>query len=235
MILNDSYHILTPMASADANANTGFMHEGDEDVPAKANLRHVVNGFSYVKYLRAYENGEAISRKIADSRCSINIGVDNWKRILDWNALAEDHIGKHRCHFWKLSDDGHAILKMADANDAYYRVMRWYDGSLNDDDRVTEIVKAELRGEEAWKANDPIGFIEMLDSLLNPESLCRKAGSSYRWMNKIMFAAKKYDSFRKHITSHEVLNWLEEHKDFDGALNLKRQLEKIAKKMASIS
>lgn len=229
-MFKDSYGILTPMTSYEANANTTFMHIGDDNVPGKSNLRHCVRGLGYAKYLLGFENGNPMTRKEAAQKTNYNLGVDNWKRLMQWKVLDPAGTGKYGVIFYKLSEDGMHVIEMIKANDPFYQLMKWYDKTLDDDSRTIAIMEADLNGEDASKALMPEGFINMLDAIFNPESLCRKTGASYRWINKIVYMIKTNDEFLEKMLNVKVNDWMCNHFHWDGVENLLNLIEKILDK-----
>ena len=233
--MKDSYNILTPIDDKIANDAIGYEHSVkwcNYMMSSKLNLRHAVNGYTYVKWLKAFKDSVPMSRKQAQEKTSIYMGTDNWKRINEWMMLDLDHVGKYRCAFYKLSHDGERALAMVEANDAFYRVMRWFDHTLDEDQLTVELMQADLNGEEAWKSLEPEGFIKMYDAVFNPESLCRKVGSSYRWINKICHMCKVRQDFFEKTTCDEVIAWFNSHIHYDGVSNFLKFLEKLQKKYA---
>ena len=226
-MFKDSYNILTPMSSAEANANTKFMHIGDDNIPGKSNLRHCVRGFGYAKYLLGFENGCPMTRKDVTLKTKYDLGTDNWKRLMQWKVLDVAGKGKYGATIYKISEDGKYVLEMLYANDPFYQVMRWYDNTLDDESRTVAIMHADLNGEDASKALEPEGFINMLDAIFNPKSLCRKTGASYRWVNKIMHTLKTNNEFYDNMNNPKVLNWLSDHLYWDGVEKFLKCIKKI--------
>ena len=234
-MIKDSYRIFTPMLEDEAKLALNYVNlsnYADFYESSKNNLKHAVNGFSYIKYLRAFDCGKAISRKEANKRTTGTIcGPDNWKRLVGWHLLECDHKDKFGCSYWKLTEDGAKVLQMANANEPYYKVMRWYDNALNEDELISQIMKEDLAGLESWKSQMAEGFIGMFNAIFNPESLCRKTGASYRWINKIIYLCKTREDFFNKVVDPEVIAWFNGHIQFDGVQNFVNLISRMQKKL----
>ena len=181
----------------------------------KYNLVHSTHGKVTVKMLNFYRDGnEHHYRDICKALFpDKNIGhdYDIWKSLVKHHMIAFSSKHKHGSMFYKITPAGEEVLAVADANQPYYRVMRWY--GMEEDEMISEMVKADLNGEEAYKDRDPETLIALLEELFNPSSKMRTLGSAYRWMNKVIDCLKRNSTFYDDMTSEEVMKWLEASKD----------------------
>lgn len=179
------------------------------------NIVHSTHGKVAVKMLSFYRDGnEHHYRDICKALFpGKNVGhdYDIWKSLVNHCLIAFSSKHSHGSMFYKITLAGEEALAIADANQPYYRVMRWY--VMEEDEMISEMVKADLNGEEAYKDRDPKTLIALLEELFNPSSKMRTLGSAYRWMNKVIDCLKENSTFYDDMTSEEVMKWLEDSKD----------------------
>ena len=134
--------------------------------------------------------------------------IDCWRSLIDRELIALSSKSKTGKKFYKITSLGHEVLEIAEANQVYHRVARWFKVK---GDPTIEMMKADLNGEESWKDQLPEAYIDLLEALFNPASRVRQIGSAYRWMNNVMYLAKTSPDFLEKLYSPEVQAWLSAH------------------------
>ena len=207
------------------------------------NLLHTTHGTVSTKMLALCQDGNEhhyrdICKQLFPDK---NVGhdIDCWNGLIKKGALKFSSKHKYRSMYYKITSFGQEILKIADINQSYFRIMRWY--KIDEDQMISEMMKADLNGEEAYKDQDPKTLVALLEQIFNPSSQLRTIGSAYRWMNNICNSLKKNKDFYEKMTSPEVMTWIHANKEKSNEVmkffiflskaekSLKKNLEKEAK------
>lgn len=236
MTLHDCYGILDPMPISIVFKS--FPHLNKCMVPNQAIL-HATPSLVTMKMLKIYEDGNEhhytdVCRELFPDK-SYGHDIDCWRSLVKRGMISFSSKHSHGKMFYKISDFGREVLSIVEANRLYSRISRWF--KVDDDDRCTAMMEADLRGEEAWKDLLPESFIELFEALFNPTSSLRRIGSCYRWMNNTVWLIKSNNEFYQKIDCPEVMSWLQEHKDIyrgiDKFLNIVYKAKKKWEKKAA--
>ena len=168
-----------------------------------------------MKMLKCFEDGDALSYRYhvlptVFPGMPVGHDIDCFKGLINTKLIKFSHKGSHGLKLFKITDLGREVCKIADINNIFYRVVRWF--KIDDEDEmIAAMMKADLNGEESYKDTMPETIIELLENLFNPESEMHKIGCCYRFMNNLINYLKRYDGLFEKFDVPEIDAWLNEH------------------------
>lgn len=174
-------------------------------------LRFALPSQVVMKMLKVYGDGNSHSYQDVCRALGFYEGrdIDSWRSLIDIGAIDFSYKGPRGRQFFKITGLGREVLSIVNANNAYYRIVRWFKMKGSEDDKIAAMMHADLNGEEAWKDMLPEAFIALLEALFNESSELHAIGSCWRWMNNIVSLMKNDASFFEKLDVPEVHAWLQ--------------------------
>ena len=197
------------------------------------NLMHATLSQVTIKMLDVYRDGKEHNYREVCKVMGLAYGhdIDCW-RSLDSRGMIE-FTSKHErgLKFYTITPLGKEVLEIADANQAYMRIARWFKLENKGKDITIEMMNADLKGENAWQDLMPEAVNAMLEGLFNPSSRMHQIGSAYRWMNNIAYLTKRSVRFVETLSAPETMAWLRGHMNkYSGIAKFLGMLKKSQKK-----
>lgn len=153
--------------------------------------------------------------------------VESFKN-LEIKGLTEiDHIGKYKKKFFKLTPLGRLVLETAKKNNVAYKVLRHFMKFKDDFDSY--LVEVNFNP-ETMDDITPISFVEMLDAILNDNSVLHEIGSYAYWCHKLLDSLKKSELFFEMFNCPEVNSYLDNNVNNQNVQKFKKMLVKISEK-----
>ena len=137
--------------------------------------------------------------------------IDCWRSLVNKGLIKFSSKHARGRMYYTITPFGREVLGIVDANNVYYRVLRWF--SLDGDEFIQAMVKADLSGDGGYEDQLPKAFINLFDALLDPKSRIREIGSAYGCMNKVISLINNNNEFYERATCPEVMKWINDNKD----------------------
>ena len=227
--LADSYHCLTPSSNIDLSSFPWFQVACGEKAECHyaghayfyrrfnekdiVNFVHVTHKLTYVKMLDFFRDGKSRSyRELCDklfpTKC-YGHDIDLFKHLLNKKMVA--FVGnKGRLKLYAITDFGRDILRIADANNVYYKPLRWFMID-NEDERTTAMLKADMDGTaNTYAETSTESILDLLKAIFSKDSDITKICSRYRWFNQFVGLLKRSSSFYDACHKPEIEAWLVE-------------------------
>ena len=235
MILKDNNSILTPKM-LDFKSFSMLCQYALTQCERKAfNMMHSTFGLVTVNMLNVYHDGNEHHYK--DVLQALFPGkpyghdYDCWKSLVFKKLIKFSSKHSYGSKYYEITPLGREVLEIANANQAYFRIMRWF--KIKGEDIYAAMMKADLNGEESWKDLLPETMLELFKQLFDPDSKMRQLGSAYRWMNNVINLLKNDNDFYEKATVPEVMDWIESHRSSNIEVqNFFNVLAKIQKRKA---